>query len=178
MRGIIGRAKSCCDCPPEKDCPCPEGPQGPQGARGPQGAQGPQGPQGGQGVDASIERFSGLVPAFAGAVQVSLSDPGIIVPSNVPYPLERPTTFDGIAANLAAVVPPGSTLTAELSYRVDGMGPPIGTGLLVRYLEGETGVRFGAGGPVTIMAGDTYEMIVRTTVSTNASPISVTVRVV
>ena len=47
-RGIIGRAKSCCDCPPEKDCPCPE--EGPQGARGPQGLQGLEGPQGEQGL--------------------------------------------------------------------------------------------------------------------------------
>ena len=92
-RGIIGRSKSCCDCPPEKDCPCPEGPQGPQGpqgARGSQGERGEQGPQGAQGPQGGIataqygyvtRTSSAVVPAGGDVVFESqdIASPGIVL---------------------------------------------------------------------------------------------------
>ena len=132
-RGIIGRSKSCCDCPPEKDCPCPEGPPGPQGERGPQGPQGAQGaqgemgPQGSPGSDADATlKWSGLAIAAigssippGGSVQTAIADAGLAVVNQLApapatlfvsqylpprYPAGEVITFDRLSARINAVI--------------------------------------------------------------------------
>ena len=150
MRGIIGRAKSCCDCPPEKECPCPEkGPQGPQGARGPQGAQGPQGaagpqgfqgPQGAPGSDAdAMLKWSGLaivpigesIPA-GGSVQTALADAGLAVVNQIaPAPA---TLF--VSQYLPPRYPAGESITFDrLSARINSV-VDLATGAIINLPPG------------------------------------------